>query len=496
MKLKKDFKSYLLILFFIMSLGITVYVLFRYPMPGVADQGDFDRVMFICGLKLTDGDINDPSFDRFLNYIVTDYKISNYSVLRLFIILRSTSMGYLITLIGFICKILGQDIFKTNYLAAAYSAIYIFSIFMIIKFLNLKNNFTTLIMALLSLFIFFDGNYLVWFNSLYGEPMILTTLLLYISSWLYYYHYKNILKPEDIPYRSILFIFIAAFLFLGSKMQVISALPVILVIQGKLIWENKKNLNMLKLIPLYILFLVLVFYPLEMNLMNKSISKDTQYNSVFFGVLKDSKTPEQDLIYMGLNPDMAVEAGKHSYLDTKEYVKYVPRTEITEKEFYSRMSNGKLIKFYITHPFRLIHGMEYTASQAFFTGTYLGKYDRSYSEEPIIEFNRFTYWSSLRQKLLPKRLLFIVSFSIAILAVSIFTLIKNKGIQAIKDRIYLLWAVIFIGLIQFPMPLIGNGQADTAKQLYLFNFVFDIMLLVSVCWCSDRLIKALSSTDN
>ena len=56
---------------------------------------------------------------------------------------------------------------------------------------------------------------------------------------------------------------------------------------------------------------------------------------------------------------MAVEAGKHSYLPADQYVKYVPRTEITEKEFYSKMSNGKLAKFYLTHPKRLIEGMQY-----------------------------------------------------------------------------------------------------------------------------------------
>jgi hypothetical protein len=205
--------------------------------------------------------------------------------------------------------------------------------------------------------------------------------------------------------------------------------------------------------------------------------------------LKDSKNPQQDLIDMGLNPAMAVEAGKHSYLDSSEYVKYIPRTEITRKEFYSKMSNGKLIKFYLTHPARLIQGMQYTAGKAFITSTTLGKYERSYSEEPVIEFNRFTFWSSLRESLFPKKFIFIVFTALIVFAVSMTTYMKNKNNQDIKDKIYLLWMIMYIGLIQFPMPYFGNGQADTAKQLYLFNFVFDIMLLVSACWCFDTLIK-------
>ena len=77
---------------------------------------------------------------------------------------------------------------------------------------------------------------------------------------------------------------------------------------------------------------------------------------------------------------------------------------------------------------------------------------------------------------------------IIVLTGSIIIYAKNKGFQEIKDKVQLLWGVMFIGLIQFPMPYLGNGQADTAKQLYLFNFVFDIILVVSVCWCFNKFI--------
>jgi hypothetical protein len=240
---------------------------------------------------------------------------------------------------------------------------------------------------------------------------------------------------------------------------------------------------------------VLIIYPLQINLINGAISKDTQYNSVFYGVLKDSKTPKQDLIDLGLNPEMAVEAGKHAYLDINEYVKYVPRTEITEREFYSKIGNGKLVKFYITHPLRLIQGMEYTAGKAFYTSTSLGKYDRSYSEEPIRDFNRFTLWSAFREDRLPKRLVFIAFIYLAVIIVSVFVYKGNKEHEDIKAKIQLLWAIMLTGMLQFPMPYMGNGQADTAKQLYLFNFIFDIILVVSVSWCLNGLVLLRKKTD-
>ncbi|MDP4088285.1 MAG: hypothetical protein Q8930_03300 [Bacillota bacterium] len=493
MKSRMNFKKYLIISFCVLAACVIISVLFKYPQPGVADQGDFDRVMGASGLVLPDQNKNNPDFQRFFNYTVTDYTIKPYTFIGFGITLFSTSMGYLITAIGFLCRILGSDTFKTGYLAAAYAVLYTFALAVIIKNLNSKNKLLMIMLSLLCLFVFFDGNYLVWFNSLYGEPMMLTTLLLYISSLVYYQYHRYVVKSGEKEFRRIVFTFIAAIFFMGSKMQVITALPVIILMQVKIFRENRELLNRRQFRTLIILSFVLVLYPMELHIVNGAINKDIEYNSVFYGILKDSKNPRQDLIDMGLNPDMAVEAGKHSYLDPKEYTKYAPRTEITEKEFYSKMGSGKLVKFYITHPIRLIQGMEYTAEHAFFTGTSLGHFSREYSEKPVREFNRFTYWSELRGELLPKNLAFIAFVFLAVFAVSIYTYIKNRGFQEARDKVYILWIVMFIGLIQFPMPFIGNGQADTTKQLYLFNFVFDIMLVVSVCWCIDRLLKLVSS---
>lgn len=484
---RNNYIKHILSIFIIISICLIGYIIFKYPQMGVADQGDFDRVMFSSGLSLLDSDRANPDFNRFYQYIVTDYKI-NTNIVTFILTIFGSSMGYLISFINYICKLLGQDVFKTQYLAIAYGIIYISSLAIILKNLNIKNKFKLIIVALASIFVFMDGNYVIWFNSLYGEPMMISTLLLFISSFLYYVNYKYVKKKsENIEYK-ILLVYIAAFIFLGSKMQVFTTLPFIILLLLKILFDNRKVLSRKKLILLSIALFIVVIYPVEINMTNKNISKDTQYNSVFYGVLNGSETPEQDLIDLGLNPDMASEAGKHSYLDSSEYVKYVPRTEITEEEFYSKMSNGKLAKFYLTHPKRLIEGMEYTASKAFITSTSLGKGYRIDSEEPITEFNRFTSWSEFRENNFPKKLWFIVVVYAGIFLVSIREFIKNKDNKAVINKIYLLWTLMLVGGIQFPMPYVGNGQADTAKQLYLFNFVFDILVLIATIYILFKII--------
>ncbi len=477
MKTKKNLTNSHMIWFALFAIFITIGVLFIKPQVGVADQGDFYRIMNTSGLSLLDSDINNPNSVGYYDFVVSDYKITlldNTDSKTIF----ACSLSYLIIGINYICKSLDQNIFKTQYLAIIYSIIYILAFIIILKSLNIKNNIKSILAILLTLFIFFDGNYLIWFNSLYGEPMMITTLLLFIASVLNYIRYKYVVKGTEKLMSKIFYILFSAFLFLGSKLQVITSLPIIMILLSKIIWDNRYHLNKIKLIILCIVTCMVIIYPLRINMNSNNLSKDTQYNSVFYGVLNESKTPEQDLMDLGLDPDLSAEAGKHAYLDSNEYAKYIPGSEITDEKFYSKINNFKLAKFYLTHPMRLLNGMKYTAGKAFYTSTGLGKYSKAYSSTPVRDFHRFTLWSSIREKILPKNLFFIGLVYLTILLCSVYKYIRNGSNPEIKSKVLLLWTVMFIGILQFPMPFVGNGKADTAKQLFLFNFTFDGLLVI------------------
>ncbi|WP_252232754.1 hypothetical protein [Clostridium sp. ZBS15] len=490
-KLKSNYNRLLFLTFVIASISLIAFILFKYPHVGVADQGDFDRVMNASGISLLDSDKNNPNFVRFYDYIVSNYKISNFFKTIIGSIIGS-SIGFLILIISIFCKLFSSNIFKTEYLAIAYSIIYILSIFMILKYLNIKNILNLTFIGILSLFMLFDGNYIIWFNSFYGEPMMLCTLLLLIASFLHYINYKYVKKDNDKIMSKIVYILLATFLFLGSKMQVVTAVPFLMILLLKIILDNKQYLSKKNFVSIIIFLCLVMSYPLVFNAFNGNISNDTQYNSVFYGVLNGSKTPEQDLIDLGLNPDMASEAGKHSYLSDEEYVKYIPRTEITNNEFYGKIGNSKLAKFYITHPLRLIEGMQYTASKAFDTSTLLGKTSIEYSSEPTIDFNRFTTWSDFKENYLPKNLLFIISVFLIIFVYSGWLYLRNKNNGELKNKIFLIWTIMFIAAIQFPMPFVGNGRADTAKQLFLFNFIFDLLLIITISYTFSKITDIFS----
>jgi hypothetical protein len=469
----------------IIAVLIIAYVLFVSPRPGVADQGDFQRVMSVTGLQEIKNNTADTG-SHFFKFVTTQYKTFPLNPLRLLGIIPTTSMIYPIALAKAACRVIDSEYFSTHVLSIIYSLMYISALFMCLKWSGIKRTSTRVFLCLLSLVILLDGNYIVWFNSLYGEPMMMIGLLLLVASVLFLSE-----RAEHIGYREIIFVSITSLLFLGAKLQCIPALPLIIYLIFRTAGLRSKTFRLVKPIkwtalPIFILFFYVGGIYVQLS---ATTGVDTKYNSVFYGILKNSENPEKDLELLGLSSDLAVEAGKHAYLPRDEYVKYVPWSQITEKEFNQKISNLKLLKFYLLNPKRFISGMEYTASQSFDTMGFLGKYEKSEVDDYTYTFNRFTFWSGFRSIFLPKKLSFIVLFYIAIFAVSIIEYLKKREDKAIRLRIELLWLIAGIGILQFPMPYVGNGEADTAKQLFLFNYTFDILIITACTWIFEKACK-------
>jgi hypothetical protein len=460
---------------------IMIFVLFKNPMPGVADQGDFQRVMDVTGLD--EKERNTEEFNsHWYRYVTPEYKVVSLDIKRLVGIIPTTSMIYPITVARILSRILGKEYFSTRLLAVVYALFYLLSLYMCIKYVNLRRRITVIFFGVLSLIILLDGNYLIWFNSLYGEPMMITGLLFFVGSVLY------VLEDIDLlGWEKVLLLCIAALLFLGAKMQCFVAFPFIVLMIVRIIsYQNKITFDVNLRRVFTISAFILIFYVGGIYMqINGTCGVDTEYNSVFYGILKDSATPEKDLAVLGLSPDMSVEAGKHAYLPKDQYVKYVPWSEVTKTEFNEKVSNLKLLRFYLSQPKRFIEVMKFTAAQSFDTRGYLGKYERAAVSEYTYTFERFTFWSDIRNSVLPKKLTFLIIFYVSVFIVSLYKYINTKSDKVSCMKIELFWMVIIIGVIQFPMPYLGNGAADTAKQLFLFNYTFDITFLVAATWLFD-----------
>jgi hypothetical protein len=217
-------------LLFIAAFTIAIYVLYTPPFPGVADQGDFQRVMGVVGLCMAA-----DSSSHFFRYVIKEYDMVCVNPLRLVGIIPTISMIYPVAAAKFLCRMSGTNIFNTQILSAIYCLMYILSIILCLFLLRNKEIESSLIFCgFVSLFILMDGNYLIWFNSLYGEPMMIIGLLLFTASCLYS------INSENPGLKELAFLFFASVLFVGAKLQCISSLPLVIFMVVRIIFGKKR----------------------------------------------------------------------------------------------------------------------------------------------------------------------------------------------------------------------------------------------------------------
>lgn len=453
--IKKFFNRFTVydIIFLYAVTAVFIYSVFIPPVHSIADQGDFERIMRPCGLDFTD---NHSFYDFAIRYFKSAFTYTNklLYIPRLIFLIPSTTFILPVTIAKMLCF---NTLFDMRILAVIMFSWYSIVCMLILRRIKIQSPAARLIFMAFFITVFFNGVNLTFFNSLYGQSVMLASFATVILAALHLFD-----TPSD---KAIIFFTIASCLLIGSKLQCFVFTPFLAA--GTIYAGRKKCRRILTVICAA----VILFHGIGGYIINGfTLNTATQYNSVFYGILKDSPNPGGDLTELGIDESMAADSGKHAFLDPSEY-KYPPAGAEAEEKFHSKMSNIKLIKFYITHPNRFIKAMEETAQNSFYNKINLGTFEEKYGFEQGYSEYRFDLWENIRSSF-PHTLYFIIPVLLGFIIIAIF-MIKRRSVYGIPFL-----AVIIMGAIQFPMPYIGNGAADISKQLFLFNIVFDLCIMV------------------
>jgi hypothetical protein len=154
------------------------------------------------------------------------------------------------------------------------------------------------------------------------------------------------------------------------------------------------------------------------------------------------------------------------------------------------MSHAKVGIFYLTHPGRLLDKLEIAAQNGMtIRPFYLGTYLQSEGQPSGAVLSKFSLWSEGKQKWLPNRFWFIFLLYIAYFGVIIWEHVRAK---MYRQKVFAeLFAMIgLIGAFSFLIPIIGDGEADLSKHLFLFNVCFDMMLVGCVLWMAAKVLRS------
>ncbi len=461
----------------IIVLLLSFSVLYLGDNVGLSDNGDFRRVLIVNNMEYADESnhyylfkqdykmkVEGDTFFGKIHYLCTANSDEDiYSSPQFIIIKASKVMNFIVN------TVLAKD--ETDYNIAYLAFIYILmlsaSAWGIFTFFADKSVKLRITVFILFIFIFCDAGYLLYFNSLYGEPLQYVSVMLLISLGLLIY------KRPTIP--KVACFFISLYMFAGSKLANVPYSIVVSLLSLSFIFLRRGRLYKAG-VAVCVLVTAVCICKLYISI-PEWMHYDTTYQSVFFGAVKESETAEKDLEQLGIDKKYLPLVNTNAYMNADEYPIDITTPEF-KTDFYDKISKADVIFFYMRHPVRFIKELAFSIENA----SSLRPLNTGTSRTVLMsDTNRFSAWSNIRiaTKFLynPYIVFFIaIIMTVYVVMVNIF-LVKSKR-ETDEKRLYMIMAlyVLITGLwINMCVPVIGNGEADIMKHMFLFTHCMDIL---------------------
>lgn len=462
-KYKGNINYGILAMILILIIGGTT--LFISPCIGMADNGDFYRTISQTNLYHLVKDRD----DMFLGYFNKYYGINQYYTnpgKMLF-----TTQAIIVKIAVLVDRFLTKDyIFDIRFLALIYLLVHALGSYFIAKVFteDLKREWHKIILTLIVVFIFGDTAYIAYFNSFYAEATSLCFFILSIGIFL------NMCRFQRFTLINILSFAVSTFLFLGSKQQLspIGALLFILLIRMGFVINNR----VYKIVSLGLA----VFFIAAAGYLFVGIKGDfdymNRYHAMTRGILLYENNPEEIIKSFNIDEQYAM-LQENIFFEDVPMIN--PYSEELKEKFFDKYSTFTILGYYLKHPDSLVKMLGYAADNGYdIKPPAMGNYEKTEGKPFKAQSNFFSLWSNLKKNI-PHGLLLSCIYISSFLWIAI-----NKYIKAFKnkDSGYILFEegmiyVLLVGLSQIAISIIGAGDADLAKHVFMYNISFDLMVI-------------------
>lgn len=345
------------------------------------------------------------------------------------------------------------------------------SLTLLMDILRGKDLVRDIVIKAIAAVIFCDIGYIAYFNSFYGEAPQLVLFILSAALGL------RLMKRGSAGWDAVLFCTaLTAFAWTKFANMPAAALALIISAVPMFFLCKRKTEKRRTVVSLFVSFITIAAM---WAMVPKWMDLHTNYNSVFFGILRSGKAPEAALAELGL-PEYMKELA-----DTTYYVSSV--SKITSSESFARdfstISKLDIGFYYLRHLELLGEKLKIAAKNSgFIRPPYLSNRDASYSR--LTFDTSFSLWEGIRKKLPFNTLWFnalICTLFTFLTTAAAFSVWKKDGKKAEAAMGTALALSLLVGtLISFVLPVISNGEADLSKHMFAFVSSVDLMLLISM----------------
>ncbi|MHC1771094.1 MAG: hypothetical protein AB9907_05030 [Flexilinea sp.] len=453
----------------LLSLIIMSYVLLLSPLIGLADNGDFERIIYPNGIYHLDRNEDEQFFDYFISrYGIFQYYNENQegiTTTQSIFIKAALRLNSLFTT--------DKKIFDIRFLALIMIIYFAVAIFLLVNYVtHKKNGPAAYISALLCIYFFVDTGYISYFNSFYAEGLVLVSFIFSIACGLLLIQRRSspyllallmlinvviltFAKQQNAPIG----VFFAILFLLLSTFLTRKRFPEILYIKKPVFFRWGMLLSSILLCVISVIVYLLI--PAEFENINK-------LHSMTRGTLMTSENPEDTLEFFNIDRQFAL-------LNNSIYYERYPAIDVQSQmvvdSFFSKYGYPSIAAFYLINPDKLFQMLNLAAESAYtIRPEMLGNYEKSSGFPAGTKTRFFSLHSTIKNNIIPRTAGFIVIWILIIL------------VQSWKDygKTIILGCAILIGLSQIGVAIIGAGDADISKHLFLYNLAFDLVNYLAV----------------
>lgn len=455
---------------------ITALALFVPPFVGMADNGDYYRILYGNGLYFSQ-----PDYDsRYFGYFVREYGIFQYFNEHQTLLYSSQSL--LIRLALAVNKLVySTTVFDLRIQAAILTLMYTAAVYLLVEGITCRmSRARGYAAALLVVFVLADTGYTAYFNSFFGESIVLVTMVTLMATWLLFYRKRY----NDYV---LLALFAASALLLITVKQQNAPVGVVLAVAGVSLLLMRRD-RLFRFSAGGVLALLFAAGIVTYVWIPKDFVHINQYHAMTRGVLQTTDNPEKALESFGMNKQYALLKGT---------IYYAPYSTVDVdgshmgENFYNKYGFVSIAAYYAAHPGELGTLLDEAASNAFtIRPQAMGNFEKSAGRDFGAQSRFFSAYSFLKQTAAPKTFGFIVIWMVLVAGLYMPGFLQAVRVRDMRhiQKLALVVAGMGIGLSGIVVSIIGAGDADLAKHEFLFTLGFD---LVSVLFVADLVGKEL-----
>lgn len=463
---------------FLIAVGMSAVVQFSSPRAGGVNNGDFWRMMEQLGITWEQETLETPGGTA-NHWLVEHYDYQwGFDWKALTPLSPKYSLIYPAALVRLISNCTGQN-FNTWYLSIIMNVVLLWCLLsMVYDLYGLLGNYT-LLFGLLLCGVFLSENYLVWFNSLFGESCMFMGLFMMLACCVHL-----AVKSPRKCWPTVFLLLFGGRILICAKAQMLVTLPIVLLLIAIFaVYQRPKRV--LAVIPYALAVIigcgVICSDGVRVYQDNAKINEHyTVWQATFYGALMSADDPDAAMEELGIDKRMKPNIGTHAYEDEERYT-IGPNSPEADAALYDHVNTFTMVKYYLHHPIQLLGMLDHAAevSRPLYNGlrTYQGM-DYAVDQNRVQRFALWMYW---RQAFTCGTFLGYVLLYGAAMCVCIFGVLRKKDADIrwkLLAVIYL--GVMLIGAVQYPLSVIGNGYADNHKQMFGFMMCHDFLVLFSL----------------